>query len=226
MARECSLSRRPGRECGRPWRELGWRALAGCGRGSTRDLSMSVASTTATVPFGRDLLRLAVESVGFLVLGFAAVVFVILVLLKSLLGLAASSANLGLLPGPDSGASNGPLAAIIPADQLAVMEQVAAATPCAIPWSVLAGVAYIESDFGQNLGPSSAGAYGYAQFLPGTWASYGGNVPWRTSDPARAGQGAVAAAGLQQLSLRATGHGSVSVRDGRGVRRRLVSGRR
>src|SRR2546430_5412988 len=74
--------------------------------------------------------------------------------------------------------------AIIPADQLAVMEQVAAATPCAIPWSVLAGVAYIESDFGQNLGPSSAGAYGYAQFMPGTWPSYGANVPWRSSDPA------------------------------------------
>src|SRR4051812_46102237 len=46
--------------------------------------------------------------------------------------------------GPDSGASAGPLAAIIPADQLAVMEQVAAATPCAIAWSVLAGLAYIE----------------------------------------------------------------------------------
>ncbi len=104
---------------------------------------MSVASTAAKVLFGRDLLRLAVESIGFLVLGFAAVVFVILLLLKSLLGLATSSANLGLLPGPDSGASAGPLAAIIPADQLAVMEQVAAATPCAIPWSVLAGVAYI-----------------------------------------------------------------------------------
>jgi hypothetical protein len=62
-------------------------------------------------------------------------------------------ANLGLLPSPDSGASTGPLAAIIPADQLAIMEQVAGATPCAIPWSVLVGVAYIESDFGQNLGP-------------------------------------------------------------------------
>ena len=145
---------------------------------------MSVASTAAKVLFGRDLLRLAVESIGFLVLGFAAVVFVILLLLKSLLGLATSSANLGLLPGPDSGASAGPLAAIIPADQLAVMEQVAAATPCAIPWSVLAGVAYIESDFGQNLGPSSAGAYGYAQFLPGTWSSYGGNgiIVWDTKN--------------------------------------------
>src|SRR4030088_1621618 len=101
------------------------------GRRAPRDLSMSVASTAAKVLFGRDLLRLAVGSIGLLALGFAAVVFAILLLLKSLLGLAASSANLGLLPGPDSGASAGPPAAIIPADQLAVMEQVAAATPCA-----------------------------------------------------------------------------------------------
>src|SRR5207245_3334602 len=111
-------------------------------------------------------------------------VFVILVLLEPLLAPATSSSTLGLLPVAAPGPSGVPLAAIIPADQLAVMEQVAAATPCAIPWPVLAGVAYIESDFGQNLGPSSAGAYGYAQFMPGTWPSYGGSVPWRTSDPA------------------------------------------
>src|SRR2546430_12817077 len=90
--------------------------------------------------------------------------------------------------------------AIIPADQLAVMEQVAAATPCAIPWSVLAGVAYIESDFGQNLGPSSAGAYGYAQFMPGTRPSHGGNVPWRTSDPPQPAQAPAQRPGSHQSS--------------------------
>jgi hypothetical protein len=41
----------------------------------------------------------------------------------------------------------------------------------------------VESSFGANLGPSSAGAYGYGQFMPGTWPNYGGGVPWRTSDP-------------------------------------------
>jgi murein DD-endopeptidase MepM/ murein hydrolase activator NlpD len=53
-----------------------------------------------------------------------------------------------------------------------------------LPWSVLAGVASVETDFGTNLGPSSAGAYGYGQFVPGTWANYGpSGVPLRTSDP-------------------------------------------
>jgi len=39
--------------------------------------------------------------------------------------------------------------------------------------SVLAATNEIESGFGQNLGPSSAGAVGWMQFMPSTWASYG-----------------------------------------------------
>jgi len=38
---------------------------------------------------------------------------------------------------------------------------------------VLAGINSIESGFGENLGPSSAGAYGWMQFMPATWAAYG-----------------------------------------------------
>ena len=38
---------------------------------------------------------------------------------------------------------------------------------------VLAAINKIESGFGQNLGPSSAGAYGWMQFMPATWAAYG-----------------------------------------------------
>ena len=42
-----------------------------------------------------------------------------------------------------------------------------------IPWSVLASINEIETGFGQNQGPSSAGAMGWMQFIPSTWAAYG-----------------------------------------------------
>jgi hypothetical protein len=42
-----------------------------------------------------------------------------------------------------------------------------------VPWSVLAAVNSIESAFGQNMGPSTAGARGPMQFMPATWRQYG-----------------------------------------------------
>ncbi|MFL5908111.1 MAG: lytic murein transglycosylase [Solirubrobacterales bacterium] len=39
--------------------------------------------------------------------------------------------------------------------------------------SILAAINEIESGFGMNLGPSSAGAVGWMQFMPSTWAAYG-----------------------------------------------------
>lgn len=39
--------------------------------------------------------------------------------------------------------------------------------------SILAAINEIESGFGANLGPSSAGAEGWMQFMPSTWATYG-----------------------------------------------------
>ncbi len=59
----------------------------------------------------------------------------------------------------------------IPPDQLAVMQQVSLQT--GIPWQVLAAMSKVESDFGRNMAVSSAGALGYCQFMPGTWAAYG-----------------------------------------------------
>lgn len=69
----------------------------------------------------------------------------------------------------------------IPPDQLRVMQE--AAATCGLPWQVLAAIAKVESGFGQNMATSSAGAIGYGQFLPSTWASYGhGGNPYDYHD--------------------------------------------
>ncbi len=78
-----------------------------------------------------------------------------------------------------------PIAAAQPGDippaQFAVMQQ--AAATCGLPWQVLAGVAKVESDFGRNMATSSAGAIGYAQFLPSSWAAFGqGGNPYDYRD--------------------------------------------
>ena len=58
-----------------------------------------------------------------------------------------------------------------------------------IPWQVLAAINKIESNFGRNMGPSSAGAVGWMQFMPDTWLRWGmdGNRdgiadPWNPED--------------------------------------------
>jgi murein DD-endopeptidase MepM/ murein hydrolase activator NlpD len=58
-----------------------------------------------------------------------------------------------------------------------------------IPWQVLAAINKIESNFGRNMGPSSAGAVGWMQFMPDTWLRWGtdGNGdgladPWNPED--------------------------------------------
>jgi murein DD-endopeptidase MepM/ murein hydrolase activator NlpD len=42
-----------------------------------------------------------------------------------------------------------------------------------VPWSVLAAINQIETDYGQNLSVSSAGALGWMQFMPATWQEWG-----------------------------------------------------
>jgi hypothetical protein len=69
----------------------------------------------------------------------------------------------------------------IPPAHLAVMQR--AAAECGLPWQVLAAVAKVESDFGRNMATSSAGAIGYGQFLPSSWAAFGrGGNPYDYRD--------------------------------------------
>ena len=71
-----------------------------------------------------------------------------------------------------------------------------------IPWQVLASINKIESNFGQNMGPSSAGAVGWMQFMPSTWLRWGVDAdgdgiadPWNATDAIFAAARYLAAAG-------------------------------
>jgi cell wall-associated NlpC family hydrolase len=74
---------------------------------------------------------------------------------------------------PEAARTTGAAAVLdeIPPDQLEVMRQVSLQT--GIPWQIFAAIAKVESDFGRNMATSSAGAIGYGQFMPATWAAYG-----------------------------------------------------
>ncbi|MGH2960604.1 MAG: lytic murein transglycosylase [Solirubrobacterales bacterium] len=49
----------------------------------------------------------------------------------------------------------------------------ACGTQYGVPWPILASIHKIESAFGTNMGPSTAGAIGQMQFLPSSWEAYG-----------------------------------------------------
>ncbi len=98
--------------------------------------------------------------------------------------------SLGGLFGAAQGPVGGGALAEIPAEQLPAMQAAAEASSCQLPWPVLAAIASQESSFGRNMATSSAGAVGYGQFLPGTWALHGhsGNpYDYRDALPAMAG---------------------------------------
>ena len=50
-----------------------------------------------------------------------------------------------------------------------------------VSWAVLAAIAWTESRFGLDMGPSSKGAVGYMQFMPTTWS--GMNNPAASNKP-------------------------------------------
>ena len=83
----------------------------------------------------------------------------------------------------------GPVTALaIPAAYAAAYHAAAGSCP-GLRWTLLAAVGQVESGHGRNPGPSSAGAIGPMQFLPGTFRQYavdgdrdGLADPWDTED--------------------------------------------
>jgi murein DD-endopeptidase MepM/ murein hydrolase activator NlpD len=79
-----------------------------------------------------------------------------------------------------------------------------------VPWQVLASINKIESNFGRNMGPSSAGAIGWMQFMPSTWERWGVDAdgdgianPWSPEDAIAAAARYLAASGGQSDVSRA-----------------------
>ena len=74
-----------------------------------------------------------------------------------------------------------------------------------VPWQVLGAINKIESGYGENMGPSSAGAVGWMQFLPSTWMRWGMDAdgdglanPWDPEDAVFAAARYLAAAGAHE----------------------------
>jgi murein DD-endopeptidase MepM/ murein hydrolase activator NlpD len=79
-----------------------------------------------------------------------------------------------------------------------------------VPWQVLAAINKIESNFGRNMGPSSAGAIGWMQFMPSTWMRWGLDAdgdgianPWDPEDAVFSAARYLAAAGAHDDLSRA-----------------------
>ena len=69
-------------------------------------------------------------------------------------------------------------------DNYLTLFQASAKTYCpGMSWTVLAAIGQIESGDGQNNGPSSAGALGPMQFMPGTWRIWGMDAFGRSGPP-------------------------------------------
>ena len=79
-----------------------------------------------------------------------------------------------------------------------------AGTAYGVPWQVLAAINKVESNFGRNMGPSSAGAIGWMQFMPSTWLRWGTDAngdgvadPWNAEDAIYSAARYLAASGGQ-----------------------------
>ena len=121
-----------------------------------------------------DLIRDGLRFAGMVVV--ALLIPVILVVVIVAMFIAAPFAAFGGGGGVDS--SQLP---VLPLPHLAAMVEVGGVT--GVPWSLLAAIASVESGFGANMSTSWAGAIGYGQFMPPSWAAFGeGGDPYDYRD--------------------------------------------
>jgi hypothetical protein len=93
-------------------------------------------------------------------------------LFLALVGFAIAIAVLGA--GSNCGGNVAELSSSVPAELAPIYERAAARYELGPQGpSMLAGINKVETDFGNNTSTSSAGAQGWMQFLPSTWASFG-----------------------------------------------------
>ncbi len=96
-------------------------------------------------------------------------------LFAALIGVVLSVAIVfGQPPGCGGAEAVGALSAKVPSRLVPIYERAAATYKLGEEGpSVLAAINFVETDFGANTGPSSAGAEGWMQFLPSTWEAVG-----------------------------------------------------
>jgi hypothetical protein len=86
----------------------------------------------------------------------------------------ASAVILGSNPGCGGGESVGGLGPKVPKRLVPIYEQAAAKYGLGEQGpSIRAAINWVETSFGQNMGPSSAGAIGWMQFEPSSWQAFG-----------------------------------------------------
>ena len=103
-----------------------------------------------------------------------------------------------------------------------------------VPWQVLGAINVVETNLGQNMGPSYAGAVGWMQFLPSTWERWGMDGdgdgladPWDPEDAIFAAARYLAAADAHQDLRRAVfayNHSNAYVDKVMGIAQRLGGG--
>jgi murein DD-endopeptidase MepM/ murein hydrolase activator NlpD len=158
----------------------------------------------------------------------------VLALAAALVALGAARAEAAPLPSYET--PNGPGAIVVPfslSSPPAVPEQRSyaqlldlwrsAGSGYGVPWEVLGAINKIESNFGRNMGPSSAGAVGWMQFMPETWMRWGMDAngdgvanPWNPEDAIYAAARYLAAAGAHEdieRAIFAYNHADWYVRD-------------